>query len=449
MTTTQRTGNRQAVPADAMRFCPSCGLRRGNVRQGWQPIHQQGELVGYTCPDCPEWSEPIRRTLTARGAVRYYCSLRVTRDGKQRQISKTTATLAEARAWVAEVREGNRDAQRRGENFEDSSGLTVAQVCERWLQAREKEVGTRGGVRKVSVSGYRSALASLLVEVGHRPARDLTPGQIEAVLRKLATTGGLRGRPLSHRSLVYGLGALRQVYAHAMRERWVKANPADAARAPRASHDDDKAPQVLRWSPDDVRTFRAHVDAQQTPSDPWIRVAVRLVLCGLRRSEVMGLDWSHVDLQAGTVRVAASRVKTGSGSETATGQVKVANSLRVVQVEAIHPGTAQAMRELWLQQGRPASGLVIVDNTGQGVNPDVLSRRFKALCSAAGVPVLRSVHNVRHTLATALQAAGVPDHKVAALLGHDVATYRRFYLATDDAGAASAAAVAGKLFAVL
>ena len=42
----------------------------------------------------------------------------------------------------------------------------------------------------------------------------------------------------------------------------------------------------------------------------------------------------------------------------------------------------------------------------------------------------------------------MPDHQAAALLGHDVQTYRRFYLITGDDGAAEAATVAGRLFAV-
>lgn len=63
--------------------------------------------------------------------------------------------------------------------------------------------------------------------------------------------------------------------------------------------------------------------------------------------------------------------------------------------------------------------------------------------------VVRSVHNVRHSLATALQAAGVPDHQAAALLGHDVQTYGRFYCVTDDDGAAAAAKVGGQVFAPL
>ena len=62
--------------------------------------------------------------------------------------------------------------------------------------------------------------------------------------------------------------------------------------------------------------------------------------------------------------------------------------------------------------------------------------------------MLRAIHNVRHTLATALDEEGVPEHHAAALLGHDVQTYRRFYLVTDNDGAASAAEAAGRLFAV-
>lgn len=223
-------------------------------------------------------------------------------------------------------------------------------------------------------------------------------------------------------------------------------NPAALARAPRAAHSDKGTREVLRWSPAEVAAFRQHVDAQPLTAEPWLRVGMRLTLCGLRRSEVLGLSWESVE--AGSVRVAASRVKTGQGNATALGPVKVSNSLRTVQADAIHPGTGAALRELWLTQGRPSSGLVVRDVSGEPVHPDVYSRRFRALCEAAGLPVLRSVHNVRHSLATALQAAGVPDHEGAALLGHDVATFRRFYLATDDDGAAAAAAVAGRLFAV-
>jgi integrase len=123
-------------------------------------------------------------------------------------------------------------------------------------------------------------------------------------------------------------------------------------------------------------------------------------------------------------------------------------NLRIVQAEEIHPGTAAALRALWLAQGRPEAGLVNCEATGEPVDPDRYSRRFRELCADAELPALSRIHNVRHSLATALEAAGVPAHEAAALLGHDVDTYRRFYLVTDNTGAAAAARAAGRISAV-
>ena len=61
------------------------------------------------------------------------------------------------------------------------------------------------------------------------------------------------------------------------------------------------------------------------------------------------------------------------------------------------------------------------------------------------LPRLLGTGAARHSIATALREAGTPENHAANLLGHDVATYRRFYLVTDD-GAASAAEVAGRVF---
>ena len=114
----------------------------------------------------------------------------------------------------------------------------------------------------------------------------------------------------------------------------------------------------------------------------------------------------------------------------------------------IHPGSKAALRHLWVAQGQPEAGLVIVDNLGLPVDPDVFSRRFRALSQSAGVPDLGSIHNVRHTVATALHDNGVEPRKAASLLGHKVTTHLALYVPTSDTGANEAAKVAGDLFAV-
>lgn len=254
-----------------------------------------------------------------------------------------------------------------------------------------------------------------------------------------------------HRSVVYALTALRQAFNYGLREGWLRSNPATLARPPRREAGKGKR-AVLRWSPARLVAFRRHVDTygegEAFAAEPWLRVGMRLTLCGLRRSEVLGLDWTRVDLDAGTVKVRRSRVKTGRGRVTVLGPVKTDASRRTVKAESIHPGTAAALRALWLAQGRPADGLVIRDAVGEPVDPDAYSARWRRLCAEVGVLVLSRIHNVRHSIATALKEAGVPENQAAALLGHDVDTYRRFYLVTDDDAAADAAEAAGRAFAM-
>lgn len=456
MTTTKRTGSRGALPPDALRNCPYCGTRRGTRKAGWVPAIVGGEVQGYTCPDCPTWDEPIRREQTGE-RVRFLAVIRWSSGGKVSQLKRRFDVLEDARAWVAEQRE-NIKANSQPGGYVDASRLTVDELAERWLAHRRAEVGTVGGIREVTLNGYASSLFSLRQVLGSRVAREVTTDDVEAALRTLATTGcpdgkgKTRGGGLSHRTLSYALGTLRQVFDYAVRRRWLLSNPATAAKPPMRSTVQPVSRGAKRWTASELVQLRSHVDqlAQDGAfaAEPWIPVGMRLTLCGLRRSEVLGLDWSNVDLDAGTVKITASRVKTGRGHATALGQPKKANSYRTVQADVIHTGTRAALLALWLKQGRPTSGLVIVGNDREPVQPDAYSARFNRLVKSAGVPKLASVHNVRHSLATTLQAAGVPDHEAAALLGHDVDTYRRFYLVTDDDGAASAATAAGKLFAV-
>lgn len=434
------SGSRMALPENAMKVCACCRKPRGTRTKGWSSVTKGGQIVGYTCHGCPRADEPIRLLK----AGRFYAVVGYKgQDGDRKQLTRRFDDLEDAREWVEETRQGTAHTPA----YTDPRKLTVRELAARWLAKREAEVGTPGGIRANTLNGYRSALSSLLDLVGDRPVREVTPDDVEAVLLLLATIGGKRKRPLAHRSLVYALQALRLIYAYAVRSQWAKSNPAAEARAPRQSHDDDGSRHPRRWTKEQMLTYRAHVDGLPLEAEPWLKVGMRLTLCGLRRSEVLGLDWTNVDLRTGNVRVAASRTKDGRGNTSTLNGAKNENSRRTVQAETIHPGTVATLRELWLQQGRPAAGLVIRGTSGASVQPDAYSRRFKALCEAAEVPYLRSIHNIRHTLATVLKEACVPDHHAAALLGHDVATYRRFYLVTDDDGAAAAAEVAGQLFA--
>lgn len=281
-------------------------------------------------------------------------------------------------------------------------------------------------------------LKPLLTEHGVRRVQAITRADVERWVHSWSTTGGVRGRGLSHRSICYTLATLRQVLALGVVQGVISRNPAEGVKPPRKVAEDSHPVEV--WSVAELGRFVRAADADR------LAAAWRLSCCGLRRSEVLGLDWASVDLAAGTVKIEQSRVKIGTSKTTATDRPKSRASRRTVPVEAILFGTRAALRDLWVVQGQPSSGLVVVDEASQPVHPDTYGGAFRAVCRSAGVPVIR-LHAIRHTIASALHDAGEPPAAVARMLGHQVATHLAFYVTSDGDAVARAAARFGAVLA--
>jgi len=88
---------------------------------------------------------------------------------------------------------------------------------------------------------------------------------------------------------------------------------------------------------------------------------------------------------------------------------------------------------------KSASRLVVVDEVGDPLAPQVYSDRFRRQCAAAGVPTIK-LHNVRHSLAFWLHQLGVAPADAAALLGHSVEVHLSTYLPHSGAAGIRAAA---------
>jgi integrase len=125
----------------------------------------------------------------------------------------------------------------------------------------------------------------------------------------------------------------------------------------------DTKPKEEPWTQEELLQFRAVTDAHE-----WA-AAWRLTLCGLQRSEVMGMMWDSVDLEQGEVRVEQGRVLL-DGHRTAIDEPKSKASKRTVPVEDIQPGAVALLRSLRARQaqdrlmlgaGYPDTGLVLVN----------------------------------------------------------------------------------------
>lgn len=138
---------------------------------------------------------------------------------------------------------------------------------------------------------------------------------------------------------------------------------------------------------------------------------------------MLGLAWSDVDLDAGTLRVRRTVQKLDG--EFVFGEPKSARSRRVLTLPGVcvvalrkQPDINRA-RSQGEQRPVPEQppDLVFVASSGKPVEPRSVNVALNRLFTRAGVPHAR-VHDLRHTCATLLLASGVSGREVMELLGH-------------------------------
>lgn len=72
--------------------------------------------------------------------------------------------------------------------------------------------------------------------------------------------------------------------------------------------------------------------------------------------------------------------------------------------------------------GIEPAGWMFTRSDGQPVHPHSISQTFERIARRAGVPIIR-LHDMRHTAATLLIAAGAPVKVVSERLGHANSTF--------------------------
>lgn len=204
------------------------------------------------------------------------------------------------------------------------------------------------------------------------------------------------------------------------------------ARKVRALTADEKARliQVLKERDDEKRAARARANEWRAERDyelmPTIGTfsdlltpAVILALeTGMRFGEQFSLTWESVDLKGRTIAIEGERAKSYQ-----TREIPLSES------------AYRTLRDWWLQQGQPKSGLVFHIN-GKPVGS--LKKGYHAALKQAGIERVNkrgqriNWHSLRHTFGTLLGAAGVDPVTLKELMGHANLSTTQRYLHSDD-----------------
>jgi len=146
----------------------------------------------------------------------------------------------------------------------------------------------------------------------------------------------------------------------------------------------------------------------------WRPLVLLLVATGLRWGEAIGLRVRNVDLLAKRpqVRVVEHLHELSSTGELVWTDPKSAKSRRTVSFT-----TRVALALTPLVTGKDRDAAVFATPTGLLIRTRNFRRIWTKACEAAGLPGLR-VHDLRHTHAAILIAAGTPLSAISRRLGH-------------------------------
>jgi integrase len=298
--------------------------------------------------------------------------------------------------------------------------LTLGRHLADWLES------IRFSVRPGTYLSYENHVTLHLAALANVPIIALQPVQVRTLNAQLLAEG------LAPATVVRILTTLRMALKQAVADGILERNVAQLVTPPRVPRT-----EIVPFTLEQARAFLDAVRGDR------LEALYALVLAvGLRQGEALGLRWSHVDLEGAEIRVTASlrpidsrfredkrrgtrlqlvEPKTPSGRRVVPLPLFVIVALREHKVRQLEEQLAAGPR--W--RGNKL-GLVFTTPVGTPLDPRNVSRAYREVLDQAELPPLR-FHDLRHSAATIMLAAGFNLKTISEILGHRTAGMSELY----------------------
>lgn len=345
-------------------------------------------------------------TVTRRSDGRWQVCIDLGRgiDGKRRRKFAYAATQGEAIKQLKRLAGRAVDGQ-----LLATSTPTVARYLEDWFTTNADSW------RASTKRGYRSAIDLYLVKAfGQLRLEQLSPIAVQRWLNQHKDEHGAKRRiALAH-------AVLRSALSDAQRLQLVTINAAALVKVPQST-----TRAIVPLSLDQATAFLKAAGQHRLGALFSVALAA-----GLRLGEATGLRWDDVDLETGEIRIRQQLQQVKK--RLVLQELKTEKSRRTLMLPNACIVALKAHRTKQLEERLKAgadwhdSGLVFSTygrrqglKIGQPLSPRNVLRTLHTLCAAAE-PSIAPIrfHDLRHSAASLLIAAGVELVEVSMLLGH-------------------------------
>lgn len=301
-------------------------------------------------------------------------------------------------AWLPSIGEDLRDRLARVGLIEPQKQTRLGEFLRNYVLARTD-------VKPATLEVWMQPCRNLIEFLGdEKPLRDITQGDGERFKEWLLT------QSLAPATMAKRISFARTFLHTARKHRFIDVNPFDELKLPGGDASARQSEITLEMT-----------DKLLAVASPTWRTIIALArLGGLRcPSEVLSLEWRHVDFEKGLIAVQSPKTSRYAGKASRT--IPMFSALRPHLLEAFElaePGATHVV----------GGGHLAKANGPTGWKNCNLRTTFEKIIRRAGLdPWPRLFHNLRSTCETDLLKAGFGNHVVAAWMGHSVKVSLQHY----------------------
>ncbi len=339
-------------------------------------------------------AEGIEVRVAKDGTRTYRASVWSNRDRKL--IRRSFPDQASARTWRSDAN----GAVRRGV-LRPSGPVTVDKAAADWLAgASEGTIRTRDGraYKAASIRNYERTLRlHVLPVLGSRKLADVRKVDVQDLVDRLVA------QRLASVTVQCAILPLRAIYRRALDRGDLAVNPTSNVNVPKVRRARDR---IYVPSVDQARALLAPLELRDRA------LYGTAFLAGLRLGELQALKWQHVDLATGVIHVEAGwdrvdREEIEPKTEDGRRRVPVAGELRDLLLEHRMSSTG--------------TGYVFGRTPSDPFAPSSVYKRAHKAWTGAGVDPIKP-HDLRHTCASVMIAAGINAKALSTYMGHSSIT---------------------------
>jgi len=268
-----------------------------------------------------------------------------------------------------------------GAIIKDHRGKVVAEIsrylgsrvtnnqAEYWSLIDALTEAKRLGAEQVEICSDSQLLVRQLKGL-YKAKNDLTTGMLQGYVAK-------RVQKVKPKTVNNEIVVLRRMLKHAVRWGYLRSSPAEYVERPKVEHQEMN---ILR--PEEITRFLDKVTPEYRP------LFLTAILTGMRRGELLGLQWHDINWTTKQIHVRRSLWK---------GSFITPKSKRSVRRIDMTPNLAVELKKHKLACPPSKLDLVFCTSTGQPLDPDnLVKREFLPALTRANAPRVR-FHDLRHT----------------------------------------------------